>query len=51
MTNAGEKMADFDVDVASSGPNLLVVGGFLVVAALIIITAGISKKSKKAVKS
>ncbi|NMM63327.1 FixH family protein [Clostridium sp. P21] len=51
MTGSVEKMADFNVDVVSSGPNFLVVGGFLVVTALIIITAGISKKNKKAIKS
>lgn len=51
MTSSGEKMADFDVDVVSAGPNWLVIGGFLGAAALIIITAGISKKNKKAIKS
>lgn len=45
--NNGEKMADFDVDVISAGPNWFVVGGFLVVATLVIVTAGISKKKKK----
>ena len=49
--NNAEKMADFDVDVVSFGPNWLVIGGFLVVTVLIIVTAGISKKNKKAVKS
>lgn len=52
MTTSGDKMADFNVDVASSGPNWFVVGGFLVVAALIIVTAGIAKKkNKKTIKS
>ncbi|WP_411682711.1 FixH family protein [Clostridium thailandense] len=49
--NNAEKMADFDVDVASAGPNWFIVGGFLVIAALIIVTAGISKRNKKALKS
>jgi hypothetical protein len=44
-------MADFDVDVASAGPNWFIVGGFLVIAALIIVTAGISKRNKKSLKS
>ncbi|KZL91461.1 FixH family protein [Clostridium magnum] len=49
--NNTEKMADFDVDVISGGPNWLVIGGFLGATALIIVTAAISKKNKKAVKS
>lgn len=49
--NNAEKIADFDVDVSSAGPNWFIVGGFLVIAALIIVTAGISKRNKKALKS
>ncbi|WPC39792.1 FixH family protein [Clostridium sp. JS66] len=49
--NNAKKMADFDVDVASSGPNWFIVGGFLIIAFLIIVTAAISKKNKKALKS
>jgi glutamate N-acetyltransferase/amino-acid N-acetyltransferase len=45
--NNAEKMADFDIDVVSGGPNWLVIGGFLGATALIIITAAISKKNKK----
>ncbi|OAA90617.1 FixH family protein [Clostridium ljungdahlii] len=47
MASNGEKMADFNVDVISSGPNWFVVGGFLVVITLIIVIAGITKKKKK----
>lgn len=46
-TNNGEKMADFSLDVISSGPNWFVVGGFVVVTTLIIVTAGITKKKNK----
>lgn len=46
-TNNGQKMADFNVEVVSSGPNWFVIGGFLVVTTLIIVTAGITKKKKK----
>ncbi|WML34059.1 FixH family protein [Clostridium sp. OS1-26] len=42
-----QKMVDFDVDVISSGPNWFVVGGFLVVTTLIIVTAGVTKKKNK----
>lgn len=45
--NNVEKMADFDVDVASSGPNLFVVGGFLGAIVLIIAFAAIMKNKKK----
>lgn len=47
MASNGEKMADFNVDVVSSGPNWFVIGGFLVVITLIIVIAGITKKKKK----
>lgn len=43
-----EKMADFDVKVANSGPNWLIIGEFLGVVVLIIIVAAISKNKKKA---
>ncbi|AGK96865.1 FixH family protein [Clostridium pasteurianum] len=42
-----EKMADFDIKVADSGPNWLIIGGFLGVVVLIIIIAVISKNKKK----
>jgi|GEM_PF-1584922 hypothetical protein len=45
--NNGEKMADFNIEVISAGPNWFVVGGFLIVAILIIVTAGIAKKKNK----
>jgi hypothetical protein len=43
-----EKMADFDVKVVGSGPNWLIIGGFLgVVVIIIIIIAAVSKNKKK----
>lgn len=42
--NNQEKMANFNVEVANAGPNWFVVGGFLGIMAIIIITAGIMKK-------
>lgn len=42
-----EKMADFDVKVAGSGPNWFIIGGFLGVVVLIVIIAAISKNKKK----
>ncbi|WP_010233965.1 FixH family protein [Clostridium arbusti] len=43
-----EKMADFDVKIASSGPNWFIIGGFLGVVVIIIIIAAVSKNKKKA---
>lgn len=42
-----EKMADFDVKVAGSGPNWFIIGGFLGVVVLIVIIAAIFKNKKK----
>lgn len=39
-----EKNVDFDVDVASTGPNWGIIGGFLGLIALIIIIAAVKKK-------
>lgn len=39
-----EKNVDFDVDVASTGPNWGIIGGFLGIVALIIIIAAVKKK-------
>jgi len=39
-----EKNVDFDVDVAGTGPNLGIIGGFVGVMALIIIVAAVKKK-------
>jgi hypothetical protein len=39
-----EKNVDFDVDVAGSGPNWGIIGGFVGVIALIIIIAAVKKK-------
>jgi uncharacterized GH25 family protein len=48
MVQNQEKMANFDVDVASAGPNWFVVGGFAGVIVLIIIFAAVMKNKKKA---
>lgn len=45
--NNKEKVAEFNIEVISSGPNWFIVGGFLIVITLIIVTAGIAKKKNK----
>lgn len=45
--NNAEKMTDFDVDVASAGPNWFVVGGFSGVIVLIVVLASVMKNKKK----
>ena len=42
--NGQEKDVAFDVDVAGTGPNMGIIGGFLGVMALIIIVAAVKKK-------
>jgi hypothetical protein len=42
--NGQDKNIDFDVDVAGSGPNWLIIGGFSGVIVLIIVFAAIKKK-------
>lgn len=39
-----EKTIEFDVNVESSGPNFLIIGGFSAVIVLIIVIAAVSKK-------
>ena len=39
-----EKSVDFNVTASSSGPNWLIIGGFLGVIALVLLIAGINKK-------
>lgn len=47
MVNGEKKDVKFDVDVASSGPNWVVIGGFVGIVAVIIIVAAVKKKSNK----
>lgn len=42
--NGKEKIVDFDVDVAGSGPNWGIIGGFLGVVVVVIVIAAIKKK-------
>jgi hypothetical protein len=44
MVNGEKKDIQFDVDVASGGPNWVVIGGFIGVVSLIIIVAAVKKK-------
>jgi hypothetical protein len=46
MVNGEKKDIKFDVDVASAGPNWVVIGGFVGVVAVIIIVAAAKKKKK-----
>lgn len=42
--NGQEKKVDFDVDVAGSGPNWGIIGGFLGIVAVILVVAAVKKK-------
>ncbi|EKQ51900.1 MULTISPECIES: FixH family protein [unclassified Clostridium] len=47
MVNGEKKDIKFDVDVASAGPNWIVIGGFVGIVAVIIVVAAVKKKSSK----
>lgn len=47
MVNGEKKDIKFDVDVASAGPNWVVIGGFVGIVAVIIIVAAVKKKGSK----
>jgi uncharacterized membrane protein YdcZ (DUF606 family) len=47
MVNGEQKDVQFDADVVSSGPNWVVIGGFVGIVAVIIIVAAVKKKSSK----
>ena len=44
LVNGEKKDIKFDVDVASGGPNWVVIGGFIGIVSLIIIVAAVKKK-------
>lgn len=44
MANGEKKELQFDVDVASAGPNWVVIGGFMGIVSVIIIVAAVKKK-------
>jgi hypothetical protein len=44
MVNGEKKDIKFDVDVVSSGPNWVVIGGFIGIVAVIIVVAAVKKK-------
>ena len=44
MVNGEKKDIKFDVDVASGGPNWVVIGGFIGIVSIIIIVAAVKKK-------
>ncbi|MCE5220555.1 MAG: FixH family protein [Clostridium sp.] len=47
LVNGEKKDIKFDVDVASAGPNWIVIGGFVGIVAVIIVVAAVKKKSSK----
>lgn len=47
MVNGEKKDVKFDVDVASSGPNWVVIGGFIGIVGVIIVVAAVKAHSKK----
>ena len=47
MVNGEKQNVQFDVDVASGGPNWVVIGGFIGIVAVIIVVAAVKKKSSK----
>ena len=47
MVNGEKQNVQFDVDVASGGPNWIVIGGFIGIVAVIIVVAAVKKKSSK----
>lgn len=44
MVNGEKKDIKFDVDVVSSGPNWIIIGGFVGIVAVIIVVAAVNKK-------
>jgi hypothetical protein len=51
MVQDKQKMIDFDVDVVDEGPNWFIIGGFSAVIAIIIISAGVTKKKNIKIKT
>lgn len=48
IVNGEKRDIKFDVEVASTGPNWVVIGGFVGIVAVIIVVAAVKKQSKKA---